>query len=198
APDSSELNFTHTVALARQHRAPEAFEALATLRTVSSDSTSIRAAERVLRTEFASSAEPRFSVYSDSDQLEVQRFAPTVTASFPTGTRITGAYERTRLESPVGSGLEQLDGSPTAEVEHLSVGLAQKVGRVSLSGQLGQATVEGQERTTYAVGVQVRALDTLFLAAERMEGLFVVSPRTVSLGMTQVAHRVQAEWTLGM
>ena len=198
APDSSELTFTRTVALARQHRARDAFDSLATLRTLSSDATSIRAAERVLRTEFASSAEPRLSVYSDSDHLEVQRFAPMVTLSFSTGTRVSGGYERTRLEAAIGSGLEQLDGASTAEVEQVSVGLAQKAGRVSFSGQLGQATVEGQERTTYGVGVQVRPLDTLFLAAERMQGLFVVSPRTVGLGMTQVAHRLQTEWTIGL
>lgn len=197
-PDSYELNLTRTVALARQHRASEAYDALSTLRTLASDPIGIRTAERVLRSEFASTAEPRISAYSDSDQLNVQRFAPRVTLALPTGTRISGGYERTRLESAIGSGLEQPDGSSTAQVGQVGVGLEQKVGRVSLGGQLGQATVEGQKRTTYGVGVRVRAFDTLFLAAERTDGLFVVSPRTVGLGMTQVSHHLQSELTVGM
>jgi len=198
APDSYELNLTRTVALARQHRAREAFDALTILRSLSTDPVGVRAAERVVRAELASSAEPRVSMYSDSDRLVVQRFAPAVTLSLSSGTRISGGYERTSLESAIGSGLEQLDGSSSAFVEQLTVGLAQKIGRLSFGGQLGQATVGGRARTTYGAGVQVRPLDTLFLAAERTEGLFVVSPRTVGLGITQVAHRLQAEWTLGM
>ena len=198
APDSYELNLTRTMALARQQRSREAFDALATLRTLAADPKSLRAAERVLRVELASSAEPRFSMYSDSDRLGVQRFTPGVTLALPTGTRISGVYERTRLESAVGSGLEQVNGHSTALVEQLTAGLAQKIGRVSLGGHLGQASVDGRERMTYGAAVQVRALDTLFIAAERTEGLFVVSPRTVGLGITQASSHLQADWTLGM
>jgi tetratricopeptide (TPR) repeat protein len=198
APDSYELNLTRTMALARQQRAREAFDALATLRTLAADPKSLRAAERVLRVELASSAEPRFSMYSDSDRLGVQRFTPAVTLALPTGTRISGVYERTMLESAIGSGLEQVDGHSTALVEQLTAGLAQKVGRVSLGGHLGQATVDGHQRMTYGAAVQVRALDTLFIAAERTEGLFVVSPRTVGLGITQASSHLQADWTIGM
>jgi Tfp pilus assembly protein PilF len=198
APDSYELNLTRTMALARQQRAREAFDALATLRTLAADPASLRAAERVVRVELASSAEPRFSTYSDSDRLAVQRFTPAVTLALPTGTRISGVYERTRLESASGSGLEQVDGHTTATVEELTAGLSQKIGRVSLGGHLGQSAVDGRDRLTYGAAVQVRALDTLFLAAERTEGLFVVSPRTVGLGITQASNHLQADWTLGM
>src|SRR5438552_2483048 len=68
APDSYELNLTRTVALARQHRAREAFDALTILRSLAPDPVGVRAAERVVRAELASSAEPRVSVYSDSDR----------------------------------------------------------------------------------------------------------------------------------
>src|SRR4029453_76323 len=129
----------------------EAYDALSTLRTLASDPIGIRTAERVLRSELASTAEPRISAYSDSDQLNVQRFAPRVTLALRTGTRISGEFERTRLDSAIGSGLEQPDGSSTAQGAQVGAGLEQKVGRVSLGGQLGQATVDGQKRTTYGV-----------------------------------------------
>ena len=52
----------------------------------------------------------------------LQRFAPTVTVALPSGTRISGGYERIRLESAIGSGLEQLDveaalGTPEGRAE---------------------------------------------------------------------------------
>ena len=197
-PDNSQLNLTRTVALARQQRARDAFESLETFQSLGSDPVAIRSAERVLRAELASTAEPRVSAYSDSDQLSVQRFSPTVTLALSSGTRISGGYERTRLSSAMGSGLEQLDGSTTADVAHIGVGALQKMGRVSVGAQIGQATVKGRERTTYTVAAQAKPIDTLFVGAERSEGLFIVSPRTVGLGMTQLAHRAYGHLMLGM
>ena len=195
---NDQLNLTHTVALARQQRAREAFASFESLRAGATDTTAVRAAERVLRAELASTAEPRVSAYSDSDHLSVQHFSPTVSLALSTGTRINGGWEQSRLAADAGSGLEQLDGSQTARVTRLSVGIQQKIARVSLGGQLGQATVDGRERADYSVSAQARPIDTLWVAAERSDGLFTVSPRTVGLGMTQVVHRVQAQWGIGM
>jgi len=194
APDHYGLNLTRTIALARQHRAGEAFRSLETLRRIAPAARDTRAAERVLRAELASSVEPRVSMYSDSDALEVQRFAPAVTVAFKSGTRVSAGYERTRLQSAPGSGLEQLGGSTRADVEQVTVGGAQKVGRVSFDAQIGHVEAEGRNRATYAAGVRIRATDAFSFSAERLDGLFVISPRTVGLGMTQVAHRVQANW----
>ena len=198
SPENNQLNLTRTVALARQQRTRDAFDSLAALRSLATDPAAIRSAERVLRAELASTAEPRVSAYSDSDNLSVQRFSPTVTLALSSGPRISGGYERTRLSSAIGSGLEQLDGSTTADVAHIGTGVLQKMGRVSVGAQIGQATVKGREQTTYTVAGQARPIDTLFLAAERSEGLFIVSPRTVGLGMTQVAHRAHGQLMLGM
>jgi tetratricopeptide (TPR) repeat protein len=197
-PDNAQLNLTRTVALARQQRARDAFESLAAFQSIGSDPVAIRSAERVLRAELASTAEPRVSAYSDSDNLSVQRFAPTVTLALSSGTRISGGYERTRLSARMGSGLEQFDGSTTADVTHIGVGALQKMGRLSVGARIGQAAVRGRERTTYTVAAEGRPIDTLFLAAERSEGLFIVSPRTVGLGMTQLAHRAHGQLSLGM
>jgi tetratricopeptide (TPR) repeat protein len=198
SPLDNSLNLTRTVALAKERRNREAFEALAVLRRIGADPQSIRTAERVLRAELASAAEPRVSVYSDSDRLTVQRFTPAVTVALRTGTGLSAGYERARLEAAPGSGLDQRDGAATADVEQAVVGVSQKVGRVSFGAQVGHARAEGHERTTYTAGFNARPADTVFLSVDRMEGLFVVSPRTVGLGLTQVAHRVQGQFTLGM
>ena len=181
------------VALARQHRAREAFDALtrcsARWRRIRS---SIRAAERVVRAELASSAEPRVSMYSDSDRLVVQRFAPAVTLALSSGTRISVAgYERTQAR---GGGRKRsrtarrlVDGAGrTGECRRWR----RSLGRVSFGGQLGQARVDGQDRSDLrGRDPGPAARHACSLPAERTEGLFVVSPRTVGLGMTQVAHQ---------
>jgi tetratricopeptide (TPR) repeat protein len=195
---NDQLNLTHTVALARQHRAREAFASFDLLRAGATDRSAVRAAERVLRAELASTAEPRVSAYSDSDHLSVQHFSPTVTLALSTGTRINGGWEQSRLAADAGSGLEQLDGSQTALVTRLSAGIQQKIARTSIGAQLGQATVDGRDRTEYWISAEARPIDTLWVAAARSDGLFTVSPRTVGLGMTQVVHRVQAQWGIGM
>jgi tetratricopeptide (TPR) repeat protein len=198
APTDYGLNLTRTLAFARQQRSREAEDSLDTLRTLGGDEASLRSAERIVRTELASSAEPRVSVYSDSDQLQVQRFAPTGTLALASGTRIKGTYERILLDAEAGSGLEQVDGTATADVTQFVAGLSQKLGRVTFDAQIGQASVAGRGNVTYAAQVNVRPVDTLLISAERSEGLFIVSPRTVGLGMTQLAHRVRADWSLGM
>jgi hypothetical protein len=198
APDSYALNLSRTIALARQQRTREALESLQVLRRLGTDPVGLRSAERVVRAELASSAEPGITVYSDSDHLKVQRFAPTATLALASGTKISGGYERTRLEAAAGSGLERHDGTTSADVDQVGVGLAQKLGRLSFGVRLGQATVDASRRLTYSGSVQVRPTDSFLLSAERSEGLFVVSPRTVGIGITTVAHHLEAQWSPGM
>jgi hypothetical protein len=47
---------------------------------------------------------------------------------------------------------------------------------------------------TYRVGIQVNPADTFRLAVSRDSGFFVVSPRTVGLGLTRLGHAAQVEW----
>ena len=193
-PDSYELNLTHTIALAMQHRAREAFSSLATVRRLAPERRETRTAERVLRTVLASTADPQFSMYSDSDRLQVQRFAPRATVALRSGTQFSAGYERTRLDAPTGSGLEQVDGAPSAQYEHGWIGGAQKVGPLTFDAQGGYASTGTRELVTYRVGAETRATDSLWFAVHRTSGLVVISPRTVGMGLTQIGHRVQIDW----
>jgi tetratricopeptide (TPR) repeat protein len=194
-PDSLELNVTRTIALAMQRRAREAFSSLETVQRLSPQSPDARNAERIVRTLLASTAEPQFTVYSDSDRLQVQRFAPRATVAFVSGTQLSAGYERTRLDARPGSGLEQPDGTPSAHYGHGWIGGAQRVGGATFDAQAGYATFGGRERMTYSVGAAMKATDGLWFAFHRTSGALVISPRTVGLGLTQIAHRAQVEWT---
>src|SRR5262249_40913264 len=135
-----------------------------------------------------------FTVYSDSDRLEQRRFAPYVSVGLMTGTQLSAGYEHAQLEARNGSGLEQLDGQPQAEYAHTWIGVAQKVGRFTLGGDAGYAQSAARDLATYRVGAVARVSDNFELSLQRSSGAVVISPRTVGLGLTQIAHRAQAQW----
>jgi tetratricopeptide (TPR) repeat protein len=193
-PDNLQLNLTRTLALAMQGRRRDAWSSLDTVRQIAPDSRDTRYAERVVRSLIGSSAAPTFTVYSDSDRLEQRRFAPYLAIGLMSGTQLSAGYERTELEAESGSGLDQLNGGRQAEYVHSWVGVAQKFGRLTVGGDAGYAQPGSRELATYRVSALARATDSLALSVERSSGAVVISPRTVGLGLTQIAHRVQAQW----
>jgi tetratricopeptide (TPR) repeat protein len=193
-PDNLQLNLTRTLALAMQGRRREARSSLDTVRQLAPDSRDARNAERVVRSLIGSSVAPTFSVYSDSDRLEQRRFAPYISVGLMTGTQLSAGYERTQLEAQSGSGLDQLDDDRQAEYVHMWIGVAQKVGRFTVSGDAGYAQPGDGDLGTYRIGAIAHATDSLALSVERSAGAVVISPRTVGLGLTQIAHRAQVQW----
>jgi hypothetical protein len=66
---------------------------------------------------------------------------------------------------------------------------------VNLYGRVGQSRAAGRDRTTYFIGADLAPRDGLRLSVERTTGFFVVSPRTVGLGLHHVSHRARLEWS---
>ena len=195
-PDDYELNLTRTVALTMQRRAREASDALGTVQRLQPNTRDTRDAERTVRAVLASTAEPGVvSVYGDSSSLEVQRFAPRATVQLSTGTTFSGGYEHETLTAHTGSGLEQIGGNPHARHEHLWVSAAQQIGRVNFRGRVGQARAENRDLTAYTIGADLTPFDRLKLSVERNSGFFALSPRTVGLGLRQLGHRAQVDWS---
>ena len=194
-PNSYELLLTRTLALAEQRRARAAFGSLDAARDVSPNRPETESAARMLRTLLASSAESPFTVYSDSDALQIARFAPQATAALQTGTSFKAGFERAELDARAGTGLNALDGATSVWYEHTFAGVAQRFGGVTLSGQAGYARDQHDVHHTYAVAVDSILADSLRLSFSRAFAPFVVSPRTVSLGITSTTNRVQFDWT---
>lgn len=195
-PDDLQLNLTHTIALAMQKKPREAYSSLETVRQLAPASRDARDAERLVRTLLGSTVEPAtFTAYSDSDKLEIQRYTPRGTFAFNSGTQISAGYDRTRLSARQGSGLESIDGSASADFEQAWVGAAQKMGAFTIDGEGGYAKPGTQkEIATYRIGAAARVSDSFQLSFQRSSGAVVISPRTVSLGLTQIEHRLQAQW----
>jgi tetratricopeptide (TPR) repeat protein len=194
-PDNVSLNVTRTLALAAQHQARDAYESLDTLRRLAPQAHDTEAVEHVLRTLLASTVETPATFYGDSDNLQIQRFAPHATLALRTGTDFSAGYEQVRLRARAGSGLEGVDGSTSATFEQTFAGIAQRVGGVTFRGQAGYATGAGPARNTYDVGVDIHVADTIRVGASRSFAPFVVSPRTVDLGLTASTERVQVDWS---
>jgi tetratricopeptide (TPR) repeat protein len=195
AGDDDQLQLSQAIALAAQQRRSEALSAFEAVRRRQPDQPETRGAERFVRAAVASTAEPRGDAYHDSDGLRVQRFTPRINLSLMNGTRIEGAYERTDLRARAGSGLEQVTGTLTARQDAGWLGLTQRLGTVSVVARGGYASLQAKDMFTYGLGVQLRASDTLRVSVSRDSGFLVVSPRTVGLGLTRIAHGAQLDWT---
>jgi tetratricopeptide (TPR) repeat protein len=193
-PGSPRDNLTRAIALAMRQQAREALESLNAVRRSYPDLTETRAAERVVRTLLASTAEPRASIYNDSDSLQVQRLAPRLTIALTTGTQFSAGYEREDLEARAGSGLEQVDGGHEALHEHVWLGAAQRLRSVTILGRLGYGSTAEHDLTTYALGMQIRPVDALTVSLNHSTSFLVVSPRTLGLGLTRRGPQVRIEW----
>lgn len=195
SPANYDLNLTHTLALASQQRTKAAFDSLETIRQLSPDDRQTRTAEHVLQTLLGSSAEAPFTSYSDSDELTVQRIAPRAVVALNSGTQFSAGYERSTLDARAGSGLDALNGETHANYEHTWAGASQRVGAITLNGLVGYASADDHDSTTYGVGIDAKPVDSFRLTLSRTSRPFVVSPRTVALGLIANSERAQIDWT---
>jgi tetratricopeptide (TPR) repeat protein len=196
-PTSHGLKVTRTLALAAQQRPRETFDELRSIRRLNPSARETRATASVVRASLSSTAEPEFSVYSDSDQMQVIRMTPSIHARFSTRTQLSAGYERQILEAPTPGGLGRADGR-AARFEYGWAALTQTFGPLTLEGQIGAATADERKRVPYELGVSVRPSDSLHVAASSNYGFFVVSPKTVELGLTARQHHVEIDWAPGV
>jgi tetratricopeptide (TPR) repeat protein len=195
-PDDYGLHLSKSVALAAQQRrdALAALETAQRLRPGDPQNGDVRS---VVRVALASTGIPHGSFYSDSDGLSTWRIDPRLNLALGGGTRFDAGYDRTELRARAGSGLEGGDGTLDARHEITWIGLSQRAGHVTLQGQGGYAAVEDRSRTSYLFAAHFDS-DRLRLSAARESAFFVLSPRTILLGLTRLTHRVGLDWTPGL
>jgi tetratricopeptide (TPR) repeat protein len=196
-PSSHDLNVTRAVALTMQQRPREAFEALDSVRRINPTDRETQATEKLVRANLSSSVQPGYTYYSDSDDLQVSRFAPSGTVLFTSGTQLTIGYERQILDAPIRSGLGRADGG-SAQYDYGWTSVSQKIGRVTVQGLIGTATSDVHRETPYAASARIQASDSLIVTAGSTHGFFVVSPRTLEIGLTERHHSLEADWAPGV
>ena len=197
-PDDYDLNVTRTIALTSLQRRREAAASLQTVRRLQPDTHQTHSAERLYRAALAPTIDPGFRIYSDSSTLRVERLTPRATVAFARGTTLGVGSEHVRLTASQGSRLEQVDGTESARHDHIWVSAAQRFNRVAVRGRIGQARTDARDLTPYEIAADVTPADGLTFSLGRDAGFFVVSPRTVGLGLSQISHRASLGWAPGI
>jgi tetratricopeptide (TPR) repeat protein len=195
APADPALGAAQALALAGAGRHGEAVSTLNTMRSLGAE-TEARATDSVVRSLLGTSLGPAFSFYDDSDGLHTARFAPKADIGLPSDTRIHAGYEYIDLSARVGSGLETVSGASTAIVDQVWAGASQRIGSFTLGGTVGQSRTDDERLTSYSAVVRFAPSDSLTVALERTFGFATISPRTVSLGLTELGHRGRIDWML--
>lgn len=197
-PEAIDLLATRPVALALQDRPGKAFDALAAVRRAHPEARETRVAGQTVRLHLGSTIQPSASFYSDSDDLRVQRYVPAAgTLILGSGTRVSAGFERTLLDAPIAGGLGRADAG-TAQVDERWLGAGQRVGSVTLEGRIASAQADEHSLTPFEAGARVRASDTVSFGVAHAFDFFVVSPRTVELGLTQKRTRATLDWAPGL
>lgn len=193
-PGDFDLRLSRTIALAAARRHGPAASSLNVVHTLRPGHADGRAAEALVRSWLGSNAGPTSTFYSDSDGLRSVKFAPRADIGFTSNTRLSAGYERVDLRARAGSGLDGLSGATTATLEQGWAGLSQRVGPLTVGGTVGHAQPDGYRLTTYSGFARFAPVDAFSVTAERSSGFATISPRTVRMGLTRLAHRAQLEW----
>jgi tetratricopeptide (TPR) repeat protein len=196
-PSNYDLNLTRTIAFTMQERPGAAFDALRTIRSLNASDAQTRTAAQIVRANLGSMLEPRATFYSDSDHMQVVRFSPDATVLLSSGTQLSGGYDRVLLDAPRASGLGRSD-QGTAKYEQAWGGIGQRLGFLDVHARVGSATADSHAMTPYMVGARVRASDAFTFAIDHSHDFFVVSPRTVELGLQNRQDHVLARWRPAM
>ncbi len=195
-PDDYDVNYSRTIALYRGYRPAEAVESLEKLVELKPDSKDTEDIRRIVLTPLRPDVTFGVSAYSDSDDID--RYHGSITAGFSPKpeTRITVGVETDYLEADATSGFEAADGDETVRHDSGWIGIEHVVSpEVSVSGHIGGADAEGESRFIYGAGIEYRPWDELKLRAETDYGFYVVSPRSVDLGIRRSSNHLWADWT---
>jgi tetratricopeptide (TPR) repeat protein len=195
-PGNRGLEVSRTLALAAGRQLAEAAESLRTLERRAPDDREVKDLGRLLGTPLRSSVTPRLSFYSDSDQLRVLHAAVEGDLGIRPHLRLQAALETDDLRAPRGSGLEQRDGDRQARHARGSVGAVYQLGpALRLDARLGAADADGDRQlASYRVGLDAWVGDQWRFRIERDYGFYVISPRTVGLGIRRGANQAEVVW----
>jgi tetratricopeptide (TPR) repeat protein len=194
-PDDYDVNYSRTIALNNDYRPAEAVESLQKLVQLKPESEETRDIQRIVETPLRPDITFAGSAYSDSDDLD--RYHGSIIAGFSPQpeTRILAGIETDHLEADDGTGFETTEGDEKERHDRGWVGVEHVISpEVSVDGHIGVAETEGDNRFIYAAGIEYRPKDNLKFRAETDYGFYVISPRTLDLGIRRSSNQLWATW----
>ncbi|OZA30299.1 MAG: hypothetical protein B7X93_03715 [Hydrogenophilales bacterium 17-61-9] len=194
--DDYELGYTRTVALHHAHRPREALGSLAEVALLRLGSKEINDLTRFIHTPLRSNATLGFAYSAGSDDVSLRRFGVRGEYVINPETRLFGGGDRQWLHAGAGSGFEKPDGGASIGYNRAWLGIQHRLSpALSLDGQLGHGSAEGDGHVIYQVGADIQPVDELALRLSRRQDLHTVSPRAAKLGIERRANTLDATWT---
>ncbi len=196
SPDDYDVNYSNTIALYHAHRLPESIRSLQTLESLRPESKETYDIRRFVTTAVRSNVEAGFQFYRDSDHLSLYRTRLKGTYFIDPDTRLQAGGEYDYLHADRGSGYETLDGRTSSEQTAGWIGAGRRLSpKLAVQGRIGAASVrDGSTTGVYDVSLDIQPADELLLRLERERGYYLVSPRTLSLGIKSSANRLNLTW----
>lgn len=187
------------VALQADNRPREALAELDRLKALVPPNKEIADLSRQLLTPLRSSITLAGNFSKDSDEVRIQRWTLVGEYVMNPETRLLLGFGWQPLKADLGSGLENIDGSDSANFRSAWLGAKHRFSPgVSGDIRVGEGKVAGHGSFgTWRAGLDLDPSDDWSLRPELERDLFAVSPRSASLVVKRDLFRLNARWTPG-
>ena len=195
-PDDYEVQKSKVVALHYLNSHYDALKELDVLERLRPLSRETSDTERFVKTQLRDFIEGGFQFYHDSDHLS--RYNSWLRGGYFLDTRTTmlAGIEYDWLNARTGSGLENIDGRERTEHERLWAGVNHRLSpSLAIEGALGIARAEGSDIVTHHIMADLRPEDGLSIKLTHDYGYYLISPRTISIGIRQGYNAIEASWS---
>ncbi len=196
-PNNYNITYSHTIALKYANRLKESIECLGILEKLNPDSSETESIIKFIKTPLRPNISFNTNFYSDSDNLNIIDFQ--IKGEYPLSpeTFLKAGKDFVFLNARQGSGLENIDGSENSNYSQIWLGVKHQFSPfIALDINTGIASVDNlsNSKFVYSIFLETRPCDELKIGLLHSHDFFVVSPRTVSLGIEKKENRISFQW----
>lgn len=196
-PEDLDALTTRAIALQAANRPREALATLAEIRRLRPAARETADLARLLETPQRSSVSTHVDYSRDSDAVKILNWGVEGEAVLSPETRLQAGSDWQRLRAPSDSGLDNVTGARQADYRNVWVGGVHRFSpqlAADLRAGGADASQAGKD-VLWRGGLDARLSDQWWLRPEVSHDYFVVSPRSVSLGVERDRARLLGRWT---
>ncbi len=196
-PDDVPLLIGRAIAYSRARDYETSFSLLDRLDQLTGPSDEIIEVRRILTAPVRSNLDVRFRASGDRDNIDIYGGQAVATLAIKPGFYFRIGGEGYHMTAPAFSGLDRIDNVGSIVKKgawaELEIPFSQDVRAIIRGG--GASTSFGADIFTYDVKIRARTNDNTFITVGANRDLFMASPRSLSLGITNTEYFVQVDHT---
>jgi tetratricopeptide (TPR) repeat protein len=195
-PADYELHTSRIFALHSDHRLDEAVGSLEILNRLRPQSYENQYIHNFVWTRLRHSFPFGAQYYNDSIGISIFSAYLDGGIRLNSNLRLEGGYTRDFLKAPVGSGFNNINGEESALHFKQWGGAKLRLNRfLAFDGYLGTEKAEELPTTlTYGINAHLQLSDMFLINAGINHDYFLISPRTVSLGIRKTTNQIDLQW----